>query len=60
MNVVDKLYALLDDHGWAQHYRCGWVNGDPPPEGMCGKEWHERESVKEMVSLVIRHTQENR
>ncbi len=51
--LVEMLYGLLNEHGWAQHYRCGWENGQPSPDdGMCGKEWAERESLREIVVQV--------
>lgn len=50
--AVEAVYALLNDHGWAGHYRCGWEGETPPSDGMCGKEWQERQSVSEMVTLA--------
>ncbi len=48
-DLMELLYQLLDEHGWAQHYRCGWENDRPPSDGMCGKEWAERESLREII-----------
>lgn len=48
----ELLYRLLGEHGWADHYQCGWENGKPPGEGMCSKEWMERESCGDLIAAM--------
>ncbi|NAE18210.1 hypothetical protein [Enterococcus hirae] len=58
----EELYALMDREGWAQHFHCGWDEGDTwrDPraigdwEGMCGKEWSERQGVAAIANMARR------
>ena len=56
--AVDAAFAMFHEHGWADHWRCGWEDGPegertvPSGDGMCGKEWNERESIREILGLV--------
>ncbi len=51
--AIELVYKMLDDHGWADHYRCGLEDGEEQEERrMCGKEWHERQSVAEIVDAL--------
>lgn len=51
--IAEVLYAALDEDGWAEHRNCGWEDGEPPTDGMCGKERYERESVSETLIPAV-------
>ena len=48
LKLASLLYMMLSNDGWADHFQCG-----DPDDGMCGKEWVERESVLGMAAHLI-------
>lgn len=55
--TIDMVHRLLCEHGWGDHYRCGWYDG-PEGEGtvpngdVCSKDRAERESVELIVHAL--------